>query len=297
MRTIGKLFIILTALLALAVAFAWKHFTKPAPAAQASTVITAPSGSRAPAQHFSTGTSTRSAAESLPAFAVDKAQAFQSLKQRAKAGDAVAQRLLAQTYEACFMINIDRQRFVAGYQQTRMREPGKAATMDRLAQQRIELCDAVDDGAIIPTELIKGWYAQAAANGDLAARAMDYALQRTQLDPPTATRFLEDVVTSGDPAAMYSLGRGLGGNVTKNVGEPYKELVSGPLAAEAWMLAACRMGYDCGPDSADVASFCLMVGRCLGETTEEMTFAMVKTDAERQALERKIQQILDAVSP
>ncbi len=297
MRTLGKLFIIITALLALAVAFAWKHFTKPSPAAQTSAATIPPSTGATSAQHRSTLSSARQAPAPTATSAADRAQAFQALKQRAQDGDPVAQRLLAQTYDACFMINVDRQRFVAGYQHMRMNNPEQAATMDRLAKQRLELCDAVDDGAIIPIELVRGWYAQAAENGDLAARAMDYALQQTPLDRPTATRLLEEVVTSGDPAAMYGLGSALGGNVTENVGEPYKELVSGPMASYAWILAACRLGYDCGPDSRDVSYFCLMVGRCLGETSEEMWFAMMKTDAERAALEQKIQQILDAVTP
>ena len=297
MRTIGKLFIIITALLALAVAFAWKHFTKPAPAAQASAAPIEPFARTVPPPHRSAAANPRSTSPLTGISAVDRAQAFQSLKQRAKAGDAVAQRLLAQTYDACFVVNLNRERFLQMYQRARQDRPEQVTTLDHVAQQRIEECDAVDGGAIIPQELIRGWYAQAAENGDLAARAHDYAMQRTPLDAPTATRFLEDIVKSGDPAAMYSLGSALGSNMAETVGEPYTELVSGPLAGPAWSLAACRMGYDCGPDSSDVGNFCLLIGRCLGETSEEMVFAMMKSDAERAALEQKIQQILDAVSP
>lgn len=297
MRTLGKLFIIITALLALAVAFAWKHFTKPALAAQASAATIGPPTGTTSAQHRTTTASTRSASAPIAESAVDKAQAFQSLKQRAKAGDAVAQRLLAETYDACLVPNLFRDRFLQWNERARQDRPEQAAELDRIAQKRIELCDAVDGGAIIPQELIRGWYEQAAANGDLAARARGYGMQRTPLDAATATQLLDDVVASRDPAAMRSLGATLTSSITANIGEPYKGLVSGPLAGEAWVLAACRMGYDCGPDSMDMGNLCLLGGRCLGETSEEMMFATTKTDAERAALEQRIQQILDAVSP
>ncbi|WP_313461285.1 hypothetical protein [Stenotrophomonas sp.] len=294
MRTLGKLFIIITALLALAVAFAWKHFTKPAPAEQASAATIDPSAGPTSAQSRTTTPGTRST--SAPA-AVDAARAFQSLKQCAKAGDAVAQRLLAETYDACLVPNLFRDRFLQWNERARQDRPEQAAELDRIAQKRIALCDAVDGGAIIPQELIRGWYEQAAANGDLAARARGYGMQRTPLDAATATQLLDDVVASRDPAAMRSLGATLTSSITANIGDPYRGLVTGPLAGEAWVLAACRMGYDCGPDSMDMANLCLLGGRCLGESSEEMMFATTKTDAERAALEQKIQQILEAVDP
>ncbi len=297
MRTLGKLFIIMTALLALAVAFTWKHFTKPSPAAQTSAATIGLSTSATSAQHRSTLSSAGPAPAFITKPAADRAQAFQSLKRRAQAGDAVAQRLLAETYDACLVPNLFRDRFLQWNERARQDRPEQAAELDRIAQKRIELCDAVDGGAIIPQELIRGWYEQAAANGDLAARARGYGMQRTPLDAATATQLLDDVVASRDPAAMRSLGATLTSSITANLGEPYKGLVSGPLAGEAWVLAACRMGYDCGPDSMDMGNLCLLGGRCLGETSEEMMFATIKTDAERAALEQRIQQILDAVSP
>ena len=205
MRRLGKLFIIITALLALAVAFAWKHFTKPAPAAQASAATIEPFASTTSAQPRTTTLDNRSASAPAAASAVEAVQAFQSLEQRAKAGDAVAQRLLAETYDACLVPNLFRDRFLQWNERARQDRPEQADELDRIAQKRIELCDAVDGGAIIPQELIRGWYEQAAANGDLAARARGYGMQRTPLDAATAAQLLDDVVASRDPAAMRSL--------------------------------------------------------------------------------------------
>lgn len=296
MRTLGELFII-TALLALAVAFTWKHFTKSAPNAQSTAATIGPPASTTPAQHRTTHHRMATASTSAPV--VDKAQAFQALKKRAKAGDAVAQRLLAQAYDACFVMNVDRQRIMTGiHQQLRtMTNPEHASTLERLARARAEQCDAVDDGDFVPRELVIGWFAQAAENGDLPAQAMSAAFQHKQYDTASATRLLEDVVASGDPAAVYSLGSVLGGSLADNMGEPYKSLVTGPTASYAWILAGCRMGYDCGPDSTEVGNMCLLSNRCLGESYEQMVFATTQTQQERDELERHIQRVLDAVTP
>lgn len=281
-------------LLALAAALTWHHTSAPVPTAKAAHAAGTPAATthaRTPRAGAQLTTS------ELASGAAANAQSFESLKQRAKAGDAVAQRLLADAYEACFVVNLDRQHLLRIHQRIKQEKPEQAALLEHTLQQRIAQCDAVDGGALIPRELIDGWYAQAAANGDLPARIMDYAHRRTPLDADTATRLMEDVIASGDPAAMYSLGSALGSGFVENLREPYRSLAADPMAGEAWSVAACRLGYPCGPDSTDMGNYCLLVGRCLGETAEELVFAVAKSDAERAALERKVQQIVDAVSP
>lgn len=287
------LFLIVPLLLALAVYLRWHHASAPTPLALAAHAANVPTTDRASTGRASAQLTTSEAASGAAA----KAQSFESLKQRAKAGDAVVQRLLADAYEACFVVNLDRQHLLRIHQRIKQEKPEQAALLEHTLQQRMAQCDAVDGGAIIPRELIDGWYAQAAANGDLPARIMDYARRGAPLDADIATQLLEEVVASGDPAAMYSLGSALGSGIETNLRDPYRSLAADPVAGQAWSLAACRLGYPCGPDSTDVGNFCLLLGRCLGESAEEMVFAVAKSDAEREALEQKIQQILDAVSP
>lgn len=296
MRTLFKLFIIFTALLALAAAFLWKNLTAPSAPKWPTTASASPSHT---GKASNPGNTQGTSPTAIPpaTSAADAVEAFDALKQRAKDGDAVSQRLLAQTYETCFIVNLNRERFLQSVQHSSLTDPAQVARQARIIQQRVQLCDAVDTGALIPTQLVNGWYAQAAANGDLAARATVYARQAIPMDRAAFTQLLDDVVASGDPAAMYSLGNALSRRVAENAGEPYTALVTGPMTSQAWMVAACRMGYDCGPESADATNFCLLVNRCEGETTEEIVFAMVPTAEQRQALERQAQQIIDAVSP
>lgn len=93
---------------------------------------------------------------------VDRVKAFEDLKQRAKAGDAVAQRLLADTYEGCYFVNIDRDKFMGSldFNKQMIRAPAQLSVLKQVADERFAQCGAVDGGAIVPMQLITGWYAQ-----------------------------------------------------------------------------------------------------------------------------------------
>jgi len=222
---------------------------------------------------------------------------FEELKQRAKAGDAVAQRLLADTYEACFIVNIDRENFLKGldYNRQMIRVPAQLSILEETAQERFTQCGAVDGGAIIPLALIRGWYAQAAENGDLAARLTDNAYHRKTLDAAESSALLEEVLASNDPAVVFAMGATLGASYLAAQNDPAYALVSGERAGNAWMVAACRMGYDCGPSSALMATLCLGTNGCTGEDFETFWKRELPSDAERRDLERRVTEILRLV--
>lgn len=222
---------------------------------------------------------------------------FEGLKQRAKAGDAVAQRMLADTYEACFIVNIDRENFLKGldYNKQMIRAPAQLSILEKTAQERFTQCGAVDGGAIIPLALIFGWYEQAAENGDLAARLNDNAYKHKTLDAAESSALLEEVLASNDPAVLFAMGATLGPRHLADPNDPAYALVSGERAGNAWMVAACRMGYDCGPSSALMGNFCLGTNGCTGEDFETFWKRQLPSDAERRDLERRVTEILRLV--
>lgn len=219
---------------------------------------------------------------------------FDDLKRRAKAGDAVAQRLLADTYESCFIVNIDREGFLKGMEVFKgmMSDPAQTAALDQTAQERYLRCASVDDGAIIPLALISGWYAQAAENGDLAARLKDNAQNRKKLDAAESTRLIEEVLASNDPAAVFAMGSTVGSNYHGSPGDPAETLMTGDQASQAWQVAACRMGYDCGASSVLMGNVCLGMGGCTGEDYETYVRRVLPGDLERRDLERRVTNIL-----
>lgn len=236
------------------------------------------------------------AGQGRPAEAA-RVRAFESLKAQARAGDALAQRKLAEAYDACFIVNVDRKRFIDGLPMTKqtLHDPDQIRLFEQLAAERLQQCDAVDGGAIIPSALIRGWYAQAAENGDLAARLMDGAFSQKKLDATSAARLLEDVMGSNDPGAVFAFGNALGPGYPATAGDPTEPLVTGAIANWAWMVAACRMGYDCGPTSAFMGNMCLHVNSCTGEDFEGFVKRGLRDEAERRDLERRVTDILRAM--
>ncbi|WP_315387544.1 hypothetical protein [uncultured Stenotrophomonas sp.] len=234
-----------------------------------------------------------STGQGRPAEAV-RLKTFEDLKRRARAGDAVAQRLLADTYESCYIANFNREHFLNFVDVTggMMTDPAELRGLERAARERVAQCDVVDGGAIVPLELIRGWYAQAAENGDLAARLTDNALNNKSVSAAESASLMEEVLGSNDPAAVFAMGSTLGRNFPAGLSGPAEELVTGDQASEAWQVAACRMGYECGPSSVLMGTMCLAMMGCASDDYEGVVKRLLKSDLERRNLERRVTEIL-----
>lgn len=229
--------------------------------------------------------------------AVGSVEAFEALKQRAEAGDAVAQRLLAQTYADCFFVNLDREAFKSSVEikKNLLNDDASKRLMEQAASERIATCDAVEGGDPLPLDLSPRWFAKAAENGDLAARAMVRANNLNRQDPAETAQLLEEVLASGDPAAVFTFGISLRNSFAASNSEPTEPLATGELATKAWMVAGCRMGYECEPSGSVMNSACLELGGCTGEDVESDLRRELPTDGERAELERRVREILALV--
>lgn len=285
----GRRILVFATLVAAAFAgyVAWTHWRVPPVGAPASPGVTTPLPTDAGRPHEPSPT-IHGAAPDL----ARKAMAFEDLKLRAKRGDPAAQRMLAGIYDACFIVNIRPDAFLSGYerQAESLLEPGQASRMIQVARERAAECRSVDGGAVIPIELVKGWYDQAAKNGDLGAQAMSYAFHQEVLDQAGANHYVQRVVGSNDPAAVFLMGQIAGGPALQAAGEQYSDVVTGPAAGYAWMVVGCRMGYDCGPSSHLMGTLCLQMS-CGEGGFEEYVRSGLRTDEEREDLDRKIDEV------
>lgn len=267
------------------------------PAAQALATGGKEQAAQAPSQSATSSDAPKTNTARALSLEARRVEDFEDLKRRAKAGDAVAQRLLADTYEACFMVNLDRENYLKSLDTYRqmIRPPAQLSILENTAQERFARCGAVDGGAIIPLALIRGWYAQAAENGDLAARLSDNAHKQKKLDAAESSALLEEVLASNDPAVVFAMGATLGTNYLVAPGDPAYGLLRGEQAPNAWMVAACRMGYDCEPSGTLMGTLCLGINACTGEDFETFWKRSLGSDAERRELERRVTEILRLV--
>lgn len=264
--------------LALAGWLAWRQISPPSPPASAATPT--------PAQPASPGTVHTASATKSP----NLYHQYRTLKQRAEAGDAVAQRLVAQMFVDCAYIYDHPLKFTPLELSDIPADSPESMSIDahRALQQN---CTQVEGGARVTLKDAQRWYEKAAENGDLAAWAVVNMLRHPPLTADEAQRFLEDVIASKDPVAVFAYGNVMGGPVTENLGEGYESLVSNN-ASLAWMLAGCRMGMDCGPESPLVNNLCLQQGLCGKGDYEKAMKSQIESEADREALDQQIEAVL-----
>jgi len=127
------------------------------------------------------------------------------------------------------------------------------------AQALAAPCRGLERYAIDPREILALLEA-AAQHGEPHARAhmlifRDVAAPKSDVIPD-----LPDLLATGDPQVVRDVGAFLTrGEVSMRYGE---EEVDAPVAAIAWELAACDMGYPCGPMSRIVLTVCAYRGYC-----------------------------------
>ena len=277
MSTARKLAIVVVPL-ALAGWLAWRQISPPSPPASAATPT--------PAQPASPGTVHTASATKSP----NLYHQYRTLKQRAEAGDAVAQRLVAQLFVDCAYIYDHPLKFTPLELSDIPADSPESMSIGahRALQQN---CTQVEGGARVTLKDAQNWYEKAAENGDLAAWAVVNMLRHPPLTADEAQRFLEDVIASKDPVAVFAYGNVMGGPVTENLGKGYESLVSNN-ASLAWMLAGCRMGMDCGPESPPVNNLCLHQGLCGKGDCEQAMKSQIESEADREALDQQIEAVL-----
>lgn len=264
--------------LALAGWLAWRQISPLTPPASAATPP--------PAQPASPGTVHTASATKSP----NLYHQYRTLKQRAEAGDAVAQRLVAQLFVDCAYIYDHPLKFTPLELSDIPADSPESLSVDahRALHQN---CAQVEGGARVTLKEAQYWYEKAAENGDLAAWAIVNMLRHPPLTTDEAQRFLEDVIESKDPVAVFAYGNVMGGPVTENLGEGYAPLVSNN-AGLAWMLAGCRMGMDCGLESPLVNNLCLQQGVCGKGDYEQAMKSVIESEADREALDQQIEAVL-----
>ena len=222
---------------------------------------------------------------------------FKLLKHRAEAGNAVAQRLMAKAYFNCLLVSRNPSQFLKERANTTYQPEGSPeARIERLARARVKDCARVEGAGQLTLQQTDHWLNLSAQNGDLAGRAMADMLRYPPFDKQEAEKFLQEVIASKDPVVVYAYGEVMGSSVTRSLGESHAPLVSGHKTKLAWMLAGCRMGNHCGPDSMLATDLCLFEGICAPGDYEQGMKSRLKSDAERETLDQQIQMVLDAVA-
>ena len=144
-------------------------------------------------------------------------------------------------------------------------------------------CRGLERRFIDPREIL-ALLEGAAQHGEPHARARMLIFRDVAASKSDVLASLPDLLVTGDPQVVRDVGAFLTrGEVSLRYGG---EEIDAPVAAIAWELAACDMGYPCGPMSRIVLAACAYRGHC-DEYLSDRTIARDET-ADRMAVAQRL---------
>lgn len=201
--------------------------------------------------------------------------------------------------------NIDEERksFAASVSEKDPNRAQRIAAFEKISERTC----AGFEGMKTDPQRVKDLMAEAAAGGDPKARARAIA---EQLRPggavngnnmPTLTDqqldTLRDVARSGDPYAVMIVGSLLAstwGDLLIRAG-PDERPIDQRAFYDAWALAACNSGYDCGPTNNTLLNGCVQNGNCGAQSLEEYLYFYGNSPQQSQLINEYRSQLIRAM--
>lgn len=220
---------------------------------------------------------------------------FNTLRSRAESGDMTAQRELAKLYQQCSVFSLSPTNMYATLDAYAATRGVPKSTYDGIKKRFSATCSAVDGGQVIPHEAYTNWFERAANQGDTYSKVAVASQNWLTLKADDYLSLARDVVNSGDPEAIFSLGDLLALAPESDDIAEFKSTMTGPYANYAWSIAACRLGADCGPQSYRLDSLCINTGICGAEDFEDAIRNNVVPAGQQESLDKAIVEVQRAI--
>ncbi|WP_227479838.1 hypothetical protein [Xanthomonas vasicola] len=213
---------------------------------------------------------------------------FHTTKSRAEAGDAAAQRRLAEIYEQCAMYSVSPKNFASMLDSYSKIKKENSSRYEQIKSRFSHYCREVDGGEVIPLEAIELWYKEAARRGDLIAQ-LKLASGKT-MSSEEYQNLVAKAVKSKGPEAIFAVEEMVNNpNASIELGS-YAPDNSGNYTEFAWALAACKAGAACGPGSYRSDMICLNYGIC-GSRYEDAVRNKIVPPGQLNLLDKQVEKI------
>lgn len=276
------------------------------PAAMTDVVVNAPNRKAANqnVSSYRSRTAVRSTmnAESRRAFparaefeAADDLYAYaRGLTARERAGDPEALWLVSRVYEYCMGYAMN----PAGYAgdthaMAELRLPNTAALV--AARERVSQRCArfVPSDNLSPTFIVAK-RKEAAQAGSVVAEASLLAMGAPLFDSDDYKKDLvRRVRISRDPEAYVAVSPAMGTAASEDV-DTFGEVSGTTLTELAWVVAACELGQECGPDSTLMTTYCANGGICSRDSSQDFSAFVLDAGVPRQGAD-KLEEMVDAL--
>ena len=187
---------------------------------------------------------------------------YVEIRQAAMDGELVAQRRLSEVYEDCLALEGSMRRSLILLTQLGKSNPRFAPTAAAILRDKDRLCvQAKADLANMP-QAPSYWLHKSAKAGDVVSEMRYFSRTVPKVSYSQYQYFIDKIRVSGDPDAIFELSL-----ILSKLDGPWPDptqvsAFSGTTAEQAWVLAACRAGYDCARGSRLMNMLCLNVLSC-----------------------------------
>ncbi len=188
---------------------------------------------------------------------------YVEIRQAAMDGDAVAQRRLSEVYEDCRALEGGMRTGLQLLGQLAAVEPAAAPMIAAINRDKARLCGQANADLRKNPAAADYWLHKSAKSGDLVSEMRYFSRTVPKLTHSQHQYFIDKTRESGDPSAIFELSLLL----PKRAAGPWPDPAQAPAfesqgAEEAWIVVACRAGYDCTRGSRLMSLICLNVFIC-----------------------------------
>jgi hypothetical protein len=228
--------------------------------------------------------------------ATDLLPLAQELREQVNHGDWRGAAALAELQDECFSYMRSRGDRSAVPREAQRRNPAIKPWVDAMLARTTSRCQRFTPADLEPWQRMQDRVAEAARQGDAEAKArvLDRTMRLDQIPDDTLAGTVKDIIASGDPAAFVDLSAVMGARMDGR--EKLFDVPAGnEVAGYAYLLAACRLGLDCGPDSRILANLCFNGGGCGYPSIQALLQDTMLTPEQFRAAQAYVPQILAKV--
>ena len=210
------------------------------------------------------------------------------IRQAAMDGDLVAQRRLSEVYEDCIVLSGAMRRSLGLLAQLANGNPRFEATVVGIFRDKNRLCVQAQADLARNPAAAEFWLHKSAKSGDLVSEMRYFSRSVAKLSHTQYQYFIDKIRVSGDPAAIFELSLLLAKLDGRWPDATQAPAFEGSAAEQAWVLAACRAGYDCTRGSRLMNVICLTMLSCAQPDYERHLAELGSDPALRAARQQKV---------
>ena len=210
------------------------------------------------------------------------------IRQAAMDGDLVAQRRLSEVYEDCIVLSGAMRRSLGLLAQLANGNPRFEATVVGIFRDKNRLCVQAQADLARNPAAAEFWLHKSAKSGDIVSEMRYFSRSVAKLSHTQYQYFIDKIRVSGDPAAIFELSLLLAKLDGRWPDATQAPAFEGSAAEQAWVLAACRAGYDCTRGSRLMNVICLTMLSCAQPDYERHLAELGSDPALRAARQQKV---------